>query len=42
MVGSPPPSAWVIMSESVGEYIRRARHADLSWPLPEMLSDEAL
>ncbi len=27
---------------SVGEYIRRARYADLSWPLPETLSDEAL
>jgi transposase len=26
----------------VGEYIRRARYADLSWPLPETLSDEAL
>ena len=25
-----------------GEYIRRARRADLSWPLPDDLSDEAL
>ncbi len=27
---------------SVGEYIRRARHAELGWPLPETLNDEAL
>ncbi len=27
---------------SVGEYIRRARHADLGWPLPKTLSDAAL
>ncbi|MFQ5550938.1 MAG: IS21 family transposase, partial [Gemmatimonadales bacterium] len=27
---------------SAGEYIRRARHAGLSWPLPDSLSDEAL
>jgi len=27
---------------SVGEYIRRARRAELGWPLPDGLSDEAL
>ena len=27
---------------AVGEYLRRARRADLTWPLPESLSDEAL
>ena len=31
-----------IGATSAGEYLRRARRADLSWPLPEGLSDDAL
>jgi len=27
---------------TVGEYIRRAEHAEVSWPVPEGLTDAAL
>ncbi len=31
-----------IGATAAGDCMRRARYADLSWPLPEELSDEAL
>ena len=31
-----------VSNSTVGEYLVRARQADLNWPLPEDLSEEAL